>query len=324
MIFLFIFIILALVSEAFFSGTETAFISVNFLKLMHLIEKKNKYALAVHDLLKKPDRLLTTTLIGTNLSVVISSACATALFARLTVTYSALLTTLVMTPISFVFCQLLSKTISRYKANRLVLYLAGPLKAAEKIFFPFVVLFTTLANSIARIINPKGLKKNPFLTKDEIKSLIKDISREGILTLDEKEAINKIFDMTLTRAADIMILLKSAVTLDSKETVEEIKEKCRRASQTRFAVFDGKALKGVLNIFDLFYAATTDWLSLVKPMMRLENDESLDKVFSKMQPGRERVAAVFKGEDVVGILEIEDLLEEVTSKLASPITKKMS
>ena len=71
MTLLLFFIFLALLAEAFFSGAETAFISVNLLKLMHLIEKKNNKAMAVHDLLKKPDRLLATTLIGTNLSVVV-------------------------------------------------------------------------------------------------------------------------------------------------------------------------------------------------------------------------------------------------------------
>ena len=58
-------IVMAWMLEAFFAGAETAFVSVNFLKLMHLIEQRNKRALRVHDLIKKPDRLLTTTLIGT-------------------------------------------------------------------------------------------------------------------------------------------------------------------------------------------------------------------------------------------------------------------
>jgi putative hemolysin len=71
---MFFIIFVAEIGEAFFSGAETAFISVNFLKLMHLIEKKNKAAMLVHDILKKPDRFLATTLIGENLCVVVASA----------------------------------------------------------------------------------------------------------------------------------------------------------------------------------------------------------------------------------------------------------
>ena len=135
-------IVLALLSEAFFSGAETAFVSVNFLKLMHLIERKNKRALLVHDLIKKPDWLLSTTLIGTNLSVVVSSACATALCSRLGLGYAVLWTTIVMTPVAFIFCQLLPKTIFRYHANRVSLILAPFLAFSEKLFFPFVHFFS--------------------------------------------------------------------------------------------------------------------------------------------------------------------------------------
>jgi len=308
----------ALVSEAFFSGAETGFISVNFLKLMHLIEQKNKSALRVHDLLKKPDRLLVTTLIGTNLSVVISSACATALFARINPATSALWATVVMVPVSFIFCQLLPKTIFRYRANRLVLYIAGLLDFSERLFLPFVIFFTFLANSVEKIVNPGGLKKNPFLTKDEIKSLIKDISREGILKPQEKEAIDKIFDMTLTKAADIMVSIKNIVHFDSTESIESIKQKCRGTPFTRFPVFEDKSLKGIINIFDLFYNdASETWQTLVRPMIKIETDESLDKIFSKMQPHKEMVAAVFKGLEMVGLLTMEDLMEEITSKLTA-------
>jgi len=313
-------ILLAAFFEAFFSGAETAFLSVNFLKLMHLIEKKNKAAMLVHDLLKKPDRLLATTLIGTNISVVASSACATAFFANLSPHYGALLATLVMTPFSFIFCQLLPKTALRYKANRAVLYLARPLSMCEKVLFPFVSFFTFFANSVARIVHPKGLKKNPFLTKDEIKSLIKDISREGILEAHEKEAIDQIFDMTLTKAADTMVPLKNIVAVSVDDDIENIKEKCRVSQFTRFPVFEGSQLKGVINIFDLFYSTgvpSGEWKDFIRPVLRVENNEAIDKVFSKMQPNREMMAAVYEGARFVGILTMEDLVEDVVSKISS-------
>lgn len=317
MTFLLFLIFIALVAEAFFSGAETAFVSVNFLKLVHLIEKKNPYALAVHNLLKKPDRLLATTLIGTNLSVVVSASCATALFSKVSLTYSELLTIVVMTPISFIFCQLLPKTIFRYKANHVCLYIARPLAFSEKIFWPFVNFFSFFANSIAKIVNPRGLKKNPFITKDDIKSLIKDISREGILAAHEKDAIDQIFDMTLTKAADIMVPLKNIVSIEISQSIENIKEKCRASRYTRFPVFEGSVLKGIVNIFDVIYSETGPWQALIRPILRVENDESLDKVFSKMQPHKEMMAAVFKANEMAGILTMEDLIEDITSKLTS-------
>ncbi|MGE5280337.1 MAG: hemolysin family protein [Deltaproteobacteria bacterium] len=310
-------IVLAWAMEAFFAGTETAFVSVNFLKLMHLIERRNKRALRVHDLIKKPDRLLATTLIGTNLAVVLSSSSAAALFFPLGPVYGPLVTTLVMTPVSFIFCELLPKTICRYRANRVVLGLAEPLMWSERLFLPLVNLFVFFANSVARVINPRGLKKNPFLTKDEIKSLIKDISREGILEPHEKEAIDKIFEMTLTKAVDIMIPLREVVSFDAQESLESLREKIRVHPYARFPVTEGKAFTGMVHVFDLFYAPDEDWHSHVRPLLRVEQDESLDQVFAKLQPQKERMAAVYKDGAVVGILTMEDLMEEITSHLTA-------
>lgn len=316
-LFLLLLIFLALCAEAFFSGAETAFVSVNFLKLMHLIEKKNRRAIQVHDLLKKPDRLLATTLVGTNLAVVVSSACVAALFSRVSLTYGALLTTLVMTPVSFIFCQLLPKTLSRYWANRIVMHVAAPLAWSERFFLPFVNFFTSFANTVARMVNPHGLKKNPFITKDEIKSLIKDISCEGILEPHEKDAIDKIFEMTLTKAIDIMVPLKKVVFFDKIEDLAAVKVKARGSEFTRFPVFDGLVLKGMINIFDVLYSHCADWQSCLRPIVRVEHDESLDKVFAKMQPNQETLAAVYKGADVVGILTMEDLMEQITARLTA-------
>jgi CBS domain containing-hemolysin-like protein len=308
-------VVLALVAEAFFEGAETAFVSINFLKLMHLIEKKNKRAMLVHDLIKKPDRLLTTTLLGTNLSVVVSAVCATAIIEKFYPAYSALLTTVVLTPITFIFCQLLPKAVARYNANRICLFLAGPLKWSEKVFWPFVNFFVFFANTLGRIVSPKGLRKNPFLTKDDIKSLIKDISREGILEAHEKEAIDKIFDMTLARAADIMVPIKNVAVFDAADTLEAVKAKARASGFTRFPVLKGKELAGIINIFDIFYNPVGDWQAFIRPLIRVEHDQSVDKAFSSMQPGKEVIAAVFKGPEMAGILTIEDLMEDIAPKL---------
>lgn len=324
MIILLFFIVLALFLEAFFSGAETAFISVNFLKLTHLIEKKNKRATRVHDLLKKPERLLITTLLGTNLSVVVSAACATALFAHINKPYSALMATLIITPLSFIFCQLLPKTVFRNRANQIVLKVAGPLSFCEKLFLPLVSFFSFFARSVARFVNPKGVKKNPFLTKDEIKLLIKDISREGVLEAHEKDAIEEIFELTLTKAADVMVPLGSVIKADWQEDRDSIKEKCRLHRFTRFPVFEGDVLKGVINIFDIFFfleegqeAVFKDWHNLIRTVLLVEHSESLDKVFAKMQPNKETMAAVFKDQKVIGIITMEDLMEDIETKLTS-------
>jgi len=226
---------------------------------------------------------------------------------------------MVLTPISFIFCQLLPKSICRYQANRVALILAPFLVFSERLFFPLVHFFSFIGNFVSKMVNPNGLKKNPFLTKDEIKSLIKDISREGILEPQEKEAIDQIFDLTLSKAADIMVPLSKVVGVDLSENTDNVKEKCRLSRLTRFPIFDKKSLEGVVNIFDIFYAAghAKDWKLFIRPLMRVENTDALDKVFSEMQSNKEIMSAVFKDKEMVGILTMEDLIEDITLKLTS-------
>ena len=318
-----IYIILSIGLAAFFSGSETAFTSIKFMKLVHLIEKKDKAALAVHSLIKRPDKLLATTLVGTNISVVIASAFATNLVFQFNENYASLIATCVMVPLVLIFGEIIPKTIGQNKSNQISLKIAPLLLFVQKIFAPIIAVVSVITASLLNLIAPRTIKKNPFLTKDEIKLILRDVSKEGIIEDYEREVIDKIFDFTLTKAVDIMVTLKDVASIEYNQSREEVLEKSRRFGFTRLPVFEGKDIKGVVNIFDIFYnSQDRDWHEFIRTLTSVSFDDRLDVVFSLMQPNKETMVAVLKNDLPIGILTVEDLIEEIVYR-AKPVTKTL-
>jgi CBS domain containing-hemolysin-like protein len=306
------YIILSIILVAFFAGGETAFTSVKFMKLMHLIEKKDKSAILVHNILKRPDKLLTTTLVGTNIAMVVASALATHLFFQFSPRNASLIATVFMVPLILILGEIVPKTICQNKSNFISLKIAPLILFSQRLFLPINAVVSLITTSLLNIIGPRTIKKNPFLTKDEIKLILRDVTKEGIIEDYEREVIDRIFDFTLTKAADIMVPVKDVVCVDYKQSRDEVADKARKFGFTRLPVFEDKNIKGVVNIFDIFYnSVDKDWRGFIRPLMKISFDERLDGVFAVMQPNKELMAAVVKGESVVGILTMEDLIEEI-------------
>lgn len=321
MIFVYItYIVLSIVLAAFFSGSETAFTSVKFMKLVHLIEKKDKPALLVHDILKRPDKLLATTLIGTNLSVVIASAFATNLIFQFNQRYASTIATSLMVPLILIFGEIIPKMVSQNRSNQICLKIAPLLMFTQKILSPLVIIMSAITTSLLDLITPRAIKKNPFLTKDEIKLIIRDVTKEGIIEDYEREVIDRIFDFTLTKAADIMVPIKDVAYVEYKQSKEEIVEKSKKFGFTRLPVFQERNIRGVINIFDLFYNdENNNWQEFIRPLRSVSFDERLDVVFSAMQPNKETMVAVLKDNLPLGILTMEDLIEEIVYRTKSVV-----
>jgi len=314
------YIILSISLGAFFSGSETAFISVKFMKLVHLIEQKHKPAILLHKMLKRPDKLLATTLIGTNIAVVLASAFTTKLIFQFNQDSASFLATLFLAPLVLIFGEIVPKTICRNRSNQIALNIAPLFLFAQKLLSPILVIVRLITTSLLNIIAPRTIKKNPFLTRDEVKTIFRDVTKEGIIEDYEREVIDSIFDFTLTKSADIMVPVNETTFVQYSDTKEDILNKSRRFGFTRLPVFEGKELKGVINIFDIFYNnKDKDWHEFIRLLLSVSFNDRLDVVFSVMQPNKETMVAVFKNNACVGILTMEDLIDEIIHR-AKPST----
>ncbi|MFC1704272.1 hemolysin family protein [Candidatus Omnitrophota bacterium] len=307
-------IFVVLLFEGFFSGSETALVSINVIRLRHLMEKGKRQASVAYGLLKRPDKLLATTLVGTNLSVVIASSLATTVCIQIFGEKGPLIATIAMTPIILIFGEIIPKTIFREHANRIAPFIALPLSAFQKILTPAVAVASTISSLIIRLLGIKGSHKNPLLTKEEIRACIKEIADQGVLENGEEEIIQSVFDFTLTKAGDIMTPLHKVVSISRQETKERIKEKSKVHGFSRFPVFDGKTLIGLINIFDIFYN-DGEWAERIRPIGKADANLRIDELFSQMQAKKELMTVITKDSKFVGIVTTEDIMEEVLCKI---------
>ncbi|HDN85674.1 MAG: hypothetical protein DRP81_04790 [Candidatus Omnitrophota bacterium] len=301
--------------QAFFSASEMSFISSGLLKLARRQHKDERAKLA-YQLISNPERFLATTLVGTNLSVVVSSTLATYFLIRLGITNSNLWITFLFTPVVVIFAELVPKNIGRNYREKLATYLARPFTFFQALFSPFVYAVEKVSVSLTEFFLGRERRRSLFVTKEEIKALIAEGEKEGVLEKGEKEAIEDVFQFRETKLKDVCIPLKEVKTLDYNYPVEKVKEIARVYKFTRYPVFKNKVIVGYLNIFDLFYRESKDWHTLIRPITHLGGSQRLYQAFYILKAKRESMAVVMKGKKSLGIVTLESLMREILDSIA--------
>lgn len=303
-------VISTLILSGFFSGIETGFVSCNKMRIRYKMEKGNPTARMIWSLLQNPHRFLATTLVGTNLCVVTGAIVATHICIKLFGKNGPIVATAIMVPLNLVFGEIFPKAIYRIQANRLIFVAAPILVFFQKILFPIVILIEGLSSLVIRIFGIRRIKKDPLITQENIELLVRQIASEGVIERSEQGAIHKIFDFRHTRVGDIMVGLRDVVSIDYDDEREDIIEKARRARFTRCPVVENKQVKGVLNIFDIFYN-DGDWHRFIRPVRQVYANQRINHVLYQMQRSKELISVVVRKGKFIGIITLEDIIREI-------------
>ena len=309
-----------LLLEAFFSGSETALISVNRLKLENLAHEKVKSAVEVKDILKNPDRILSTTLTGTNLSVVGASVFFTALAIKKLGANCEWLTTAIMTPIILILGESLPKSIFRHNADSATLRIVKPLKLFMLLFAPVVAMVLAVSRAILFPFTRKQeAKKSLFVTREELKSLLRESEREGVIEPYERATIYRIFEFGSKKAEEVMIPLERIVSLSIESSINQLKDIVKQTGFSRILVYkdDSRNLVGFVNIFDILYQekevkGLADYL---REVLYFSQETPIDKVFFELQLKRKQIAVLNDEQQrPVGMVTLKDLLDEIVGE----------
>lgn len=316
MIFIVYFIICGffIALQALFSGSEIAFISSDLFKLRHKIQRKDKQAQTAYELITNPEKFLATTLVGANISVTISSSLATLLLIQLGTQNSALWITFIFTPIIVVFAELVPKNIARFYREKFSCKVAGIIKSFEIIFSPLVKLIESLSRILVKILVGKKRHRSLFVTKEEIKSILKEVQSQGLLDRGETEAIEDVFGFKEDKIKDVTTLLRDVLGLDYADSKEIILKKAKKCGFTRYPVFKNKEVVGFINIFDLFYREG-EWTKYIRTIIRVGESQKLYDVFTTMRTKKANIALVMRGKKVLGIVTLEDIMREIIASI---------
>jgi putative hemolysin len=300
--------------QGFFAASEIAFISSSILTLRHRREDDKRARLA-YQLLSVPEKFLATSLVGVNISAIISSTLATYYLYSIGVSRSNLWITFLFTPVVVIFAELVPKNIGRYYKEEFTIRVANSFKFFQSLFLPVVSRIEEVSTFLIKAILGKAKLRSFFVTREEIKALIAEAEKEGGLEKGEKEAIEDIFDFGQTKLKDVYVPLKRVIGIDYTDSLDKVKEIARIHRFTRYPVFKGREIIGYINIFDLFYREPYNWHSLIRPITHLGVSQKLYEVFTLLRDKKENMAVVMRGKKSLGIVTLEDLIKEILNSI---------
>jgi putative hemolysin len=319
---LLILFVLLLMASAFFSATETAFSSVNLIRLRNYLEEKKKGAKKAVYIAEKFDITLTTILVGNNFVNIAATTVGTFIATRtiLNPTWSSIISTIVMTLIILTFGEILPKANAKENAEKIALRNSGIMFILMKILWPVTYLFIQLRKSIFKKKTENAVV--PMVTEDELESIIDAMETEGVIDKDNAELLQSAIDLSEKTVYDIMTPRVDMIAIDINDSIDEIRDQFLEYKFSRMPVYDGDKdhILGVLRERDFFAALILNKAVNIKELLSaplyVSKSTKVDDLLRKMQVEKTHFAIVsdeYGGTS--GVVTMEDALEELVGEI---------
>ena len=234
-----ILLIILLVLSGFFSMSETALMSISKIRMRHMVEEGVKGARLLQKLLDDPNKLLGAILIGNNIVNIAASSIATTLATKILGGESGVaIATGVMTVLVLIFGEITPKSIAKQKSEKVSLMVTKPINLIVIILKPFVAVFTSISGLFIRLFGGDPKASEPFITEEELKTMVGVSEEEGVLEDAEKEMIFNVFDFGDAQVKDVMIQRVDIVALDKEADYNEVLSVIREEQFSRIPVYD--------------------------------------------------------------------------------------
>lgn len=314
MIYLIVILVL-LVCSAMFSACETAFSSVNKIRLKSEAMQGNHRAAKALAVAESFERALTAILIGNNLVNILSASLGTILFTEWFGEGGVGISTAVMTVMVLIFGEILPKSYAKNHAEQLTLLLAAPLRGLIWILTPLVFLF----NQLAKLVTKKGTE--PSVTEDELKVIVDQIEEEGVLEEQESELVRSALEFDEISVDEVLVPRVRVTAIPKDMPLAEIKQTFLSERYSRLPVYDGTIddIIGFItekDFFGLIENGGTSLTPIVKNVLRLPEFARISEAMKQMQRVKSHLAIVVdQYGGTKGIVTLEDIIEELVGEI---------
>ncbi len=311
--------VFGLLASSFFSGAEMGVYSVNNVKLRVEAGHGSRAARRLLGLVRHYESLVITTLVGTNIADYVVTACITALALRAAgVAGAELYATLIVTPAVLVFGNIIPKERFRRDNYALMTRFATPLSV-----FVWIVrltglewLLTQLSRALVRWVDPSQLVNDrDLLPRARALKLLREGAERGGLTAFQRDAFDRIMQLSRTRVARVMVHRSRAASAPENISRDDFLRIARMAHFARLPVYRGdpRNVVGVVSVFDvLMDEQERPVADFVRPVLTLRLSEPATRALRRMQAEHQVMAVVVDSRGrCVGLLTIKDLLEEI-------------
>ncbi len=312
-------VILLVFLSCFFSSAETAYSTVNRVRLRTLEEEGNKRAARVNKILDNYSKMLSAILIGNNIVNLSASSLATTLAMRISLPVG--IATGLLTIIILLYGEIVPKTWAMLSSEKLALGYSGVIYGLMQLLTPVIFIVDKLANGTLRMLRIDPSKKITTMTEAELRTYV-DVSHEdGVIETEEKEMIYNVFDFSDALAKDIMVPRINMVTVDVNDSYAEVLGVFRESMYTRLPVYenDQDNIIGLINIKD-FILTEDESAFRVKNILRdahytYEFKKVADLLYELREKTTSMTFVLNEYGATVGMITVEDLLEEIVGEI---------
>jgi putative hemolysin len=312
-----------LMTSAFFAMAETAFVRMNRIRAMSLEEEGRKGAKRLSALLQEPENTLNLVLLFLLIGQLVTGTLVGVLFEGRFGGYGVLIGTVGEVVVFFVLAEVAPKTYAVQHTESAALRLSGPLWAITS--FPPLRALSRLLIWIANVLLPgKGLKKGPYTTEEDIRTMADVAADEEVIEREERRLIHSIFEFGDTVVREVMVPRPDMVGVETDGTVDEALEKAIQAGYSRLPAFG----EGPDDILGLVYlkdiirrtrengGAHGTIRELVRPAVFVPEQKRVAELLREMQQDKFHMAVVIdEYGGTAGLVTLEDLLEEIVGEI---------
>ena len=311
-------IVILIAFSAYFSASETAFTSVNRIRIKNLANDGDKRARLVQELSERYDDLLSTILVGNNIVNIATSAIATVLFMEMYPLYGATISTIVVTVIVLIFGEISPRSLAKENPEKFAMASAPFLKLLMIVLTPVNWLFKGWKKLLALIFNTDETKP---ITEDELLTIVEEAETEGGIDEEQSELIQNAIEFNELEAWDVLtprVDIKAAEIDDSQKEIEEL---FLSTGFSRLPIYedDLDSIVGVLNQKDFHnYIKGTDTpvSEYVKPVIFVAGSMKISQLLKRLQMGKTHIAIIVdEYGGTSGLVTMEDIIEELVGEI---------
>jgi len=312
-----------IVLSAFFSGSETALISVNKLRIRHLADTGNKNAAILIKLLDSPEQFLTAILIGNNIVNITASVLAANAALNTFGSSGIAIATGIMTLLILVFSEVFPKTLASRHSESISLLVAKPIRIIIYILNPVIWVLTEFINFLIVLFGGKERVKHPFVTEEKIKMMLRVGEKEGTIEKHEREIIHNVFEFSDKKASEVMTLKEKMVCIEESKILDAALALINESGHSRIPVYK----QTFDNVIGMIYAK--DFLKfrdyelgriklyqVLRPILVVKADRKISPLLKELQQKKMNISVVEDDDrKVIGLVSIEDILEELVGEI---------
>ncbi|MCK4369299.1 MAG: HlyC/CorC family transporter [Dehalococcoidales bacterium] len=328
-LYLVVLLIVCLLLSAFFSSSETAFISLQRIRVQHLVDTKVRGAKRVARMMERPEKFLSTVLLGNNF--VNTAAAALATFLAISIwgeQWGLLIATIAVTIVLLIFCETTPKTIATRHAERLSLTFVGPIEALSWLLTPFVVALSWIASGFSKLFGGTPVPRS-LATEEEIRTMISVGHREGTVEEEEAEMLHKVFDFGNRPVSEVIVPRTEVVWVEKGTKLADFLNLYAQSPLSRFPVYEDNMdnVVGILSVKDIVMAQAKGTISdesviddLIRPAYFAPETKRISELFAEMRDKNYRMTVVvdeFGG--TAGIVSLSRLVEEIVGPVGDEL-----